>query len=416
MKANSATAFGRGQVNLRLIAQRAMAYIAKFLRFDRGRGLSNKTHEDTSYREPRSGPESKKALGERPSHYYGEEEKGHWFHLEDLLAQIETCAEMIKVLKRVNPSFHHWYRQFGAHVVPHNTMFAVGGLQQRFVKTWPANGMIFMPPTTDDNGGNMLPHILFFDKVNAKSICKTERILLQPTDKRVYRVSHVLKSPDLKHPFGCAFCVGVSDDGQITLLKHKTGMMARFRSGGSRTPGWDYPQELWQMYEMYCEREYAKDRTPDSIETWATTAFAIAANAFSRATEAAQVRVKTGNTTVNVGVPLSRCPSFFKDRSIQAASDGRRKRIFHFVRGHERKLSDGRMRTVKGHYRGARRFEWNGYPVTITVPDRQVTPDQWNVEMHEFNKPPQTGDWVCGEQVALHVSEMLEDGRTNRIQ
>jgi len=350
------------------------------------------------------------AFGERPAHYYGQVDKGHWIHLEDILKQVDTCAAMVRELKRVNPSVHSWYRQFGAHIVPHGTMFAVDGLSEKFMQNWPSNGMVLQPSVVDDNGEEYLPHLMFFDKVSRTSVCKTEKVTLQPTTKRIYRVSQVIKSPDISYPFGCSFFVGVSDTGEVELLKQRVGMMPKFRRSQSGTPGWDYPQALWFMYSSYCRNTLEKGKTPDSIQQWTSTLFCVAANAFARATETAQVRIKSSGTVVNVGIPLSRCPYFFRDRNIEAASDGRRKRIFHFVRGHERKLADGRKQNVRGHYRGARRFEWNGHPVTITVPDKHVTPDQWNVEMHEFKRAPKGADWLTADDAGARVADCFENG------
>jgi len=354
-----------------------------------------------------------KTLGERPDHYYGQTDKGHWLHLQDILERISTCAAMVRELKRVNPDMYDFYRQFGAHVLPADTMFDFYGLSENFMQKWPSSGMMLQPSAVDHNGEKYLPHLLFFHKVNLKSVCKTEKVTLQPTTKCIYRISQVIKSPDIKYPLGGSFFVSVSNDGHAELLKQRVGKTPDFRrsrsSIQSATPGWDYPQELWLMYTVYCQNALEREEEPDTIEQWATELFCVAANAFSRATETAQVRIKASGTVVNVGVPLSRCPHFFRNRNIEAASDGRRKRIFHFVRGHERKLANGQTRTVRGHYRGERKFEWNGHPVTITVPDKHVTPDQWDVEMHEFKRPPKGGDWLTANEIGARVSDNFEN-------
>jgi hypothetical protein len=71
-------------------------------------------------------------------------------------------------------------------------------------------------------------------------------------------------------------------------------------------------------------------------------------------------------------VNIHRTAYFFADRDYQLTEDGKRKRIFHFVRPHIR--SDGS--TVKAHFRGERSFDWAGYRITITVPGR----DHLNIE------------------------------------
>lgn len=63
-------------------------------------------------------------------------------------------------------------------------------------------------------------------------------------------------------------------------------------------------------------------------------------------------------------VNIHRTAYFFQDRDIELTVDGKRKRIFHFVRPHTR--HDGSV--VKAHFRGEREFNWAGYQIIITVP------------------------------------------------
>jgi hypothetical protein len=58
----------------------------------------------------------------------------------------------------------------------------------------------------------------------------------------------------------------------------------------------------------------------------------------------------------------------FADRNVEAlASDGRRKRIIHFVGEHTR-VRDGKSSVVRAHIRGLRDFEWQGHHVFVTSP------------------------------------------------
>lgn len=100
-------------------------------------------------------------------------------------------------------------------------------------------------------------------------------------------------------------------------------------------------------------------------------------------------------------------PRFFRDREITVLTPtGQRKRIFHHVAAHERKSRDGRISQVRAHYRGERRFQWNGYSVTISVPDHHY-PDlrRWSAE--GVDGAPRPG-YMGMDEVAETLQQVLE--------
>lgn len=63
----------------------------------------------------------------------------------------------------------------------------------------------------------------------------------------------------------------------------------------------------------------------------------------------------------------------FKDREATAlASDGKRKRIIHFVREHTQARANGKVVTIPAHIRGLREFDWSGYQCFVTAPEHHV--------------------------------------------
>lgn len=347
--------------------------------------------------------------GDRPEHYYGDKEKGHWIHLEDVLQQIELYASMVSTLKRVNADMYTWYRRFGAHITPSETLYQIGGLDDTFLHTQPASGMIFMPscynPEEDDYNE---PVFVAFDKKDLRTVVKKEKVLIQPTNNAIYRVTLIIKSTIRRDPIGFSFFVSVSDSGDVCPLKERSGAYGCPSFEFSNTPGWDYPHDMRLFYNLHAGERKRKGKATEPIDEWATGIFAIVANGFSRASQTTQVRVHTKKGVVNLGVPLGRCPTFFKNRDIHVASDGRKKRIYHFVRAHTRNMPDGRVQQVKSHYRGVRRFSWSGYEVTITTPDRQMAPDTWTLPSVESDKLPSDGDYLLADQVGDYVSHLME--------
>lgn len=80
------------------------------------------------------------------------------------------------------------------------------------------------------------------------------------------------------------------------------------------------------------------------------------------------VSVTNGKHRVTFGVDGNETRYFFADRDKTAiASDGRLKRIIHYVRGHDR-IVNGKSIWVDPHIRGIREFDWNTYHCRITAP------------------------------------------------
>ena len=84
------------------------------------------------------------------------------------------------------------------------------------------------------------------------------------------------------------------------------------------------------------------------------------------------VVVKKNGERVTFGVDNSQTQYYFNDRdkSIKTAS-GQTKKIVHYVKAHERKVSD-RTTTVKEHIRGLQEFNWATYNCKVVSPRLQA--------------------------------------------
>jgi len=80
------------------------------------------------------------------------------------------------------------------------------------------------------------------------------------------------------------------------------------------------------------------------------------------------VRAVRGSQSALFGVDIKSAPRFFADRGIELSIGGRKRPIFHAVVAHERVMANGKRVDVKPHYRGLRKFDWNGYGVSIALP------------------------------------------------
>jgi hypothetical protein len=89
---------------------------------------------------------------------------------------------------------------------------------------------------------------------------------------------------------------------------------------------------------------------------------------------------------------------FFKDRDQTVlAADGKRKRIVHHVNEFTRKNGQH----VKAHLRGIRRFRWNGYVISVKVPD-------FHFYAHDFAIPSVDEEDLTCAQSYIGVDEAIE--------
>jgi len=77
------------------------------------------------------------------------------------------------------------------------------------------------------------------------------------------------------------------------------------------------------------------------------------------------VRAGNGRETAAFAIARNDGKRFFRQRTSGVAADGKRKRILHYVEGHERRTAHG-VQYVRPHYRGDRVFRWHGYNVRVS--------------------------------------------------
>jgi len=148
-------------------------------------------------------------------------------------------------------------------------------------------------------------------------------------------------------------------DTKYVPIRHKTN-----GAGHKRGQTFTIPQRAWHIPGDF--DKWAKENG-DTAQHFLTELFkeTICRNEMSQYSMTRVAATKDGMTAV-FSVNIHRTAYFFQDRDVALGEDGKRKRIFHFVRPHTR--SDGS--TVKAHFRGEREFSWAGYGIKITIPGR----------------------------------------------
>lgn len=84
-----------------------------------------------------------------------------------------------------------------------------------------------------------------------------------------------------------------------------------------------------------------------------------------RPSEAILVRAQKSGMTASWTIDRRDGKRFFAKRVTGSASDGKRKRILHYVNDFVRD-ADGRTSYVREHYRGERSFSWMGYGIEVS--------------------------------------------------
>lgn len=273
------------------------------------------------------------------------EHEGAYYYLGDVLAKIRSVHKMLKKLKQVDSDAYHFQGRIGARVLPSNTDFRL----KKLPDSLPSTGMTYIP---DGKGG----HFIYFTRVEAA-------FDVQPFRGETYQISGAYIDGTIARAFSAH--VGVRN-GRAVAIREKVlepVTLGRRRAQFYRS-AWRISSHLESMWKWWNAKGH-----DEAFEDFVHNLFAETITAWAiPASDELQVRVRRGKAAALLNVCTKRTPYFFKDRETDLASDGKRKRIFHIVQEHTRKKSDGSTHVVKEHYRGERRFKWDGNDVTITVP------------------------------------------------
>ena len=278
-----------------------------------------------------------------------------YVHIGDILDRLDDYFHWMRKLRFAAPDFYDLYSRIGGVVLPENALLLINKPR---ISGGPADWPAFMASSfpeheEGDEQERIYAKLVCFRKIKSGayvqggSLTAYEGLLLYTTRKE-----------KLRYPM--TFYVGVGDDGSVVPLRMPVTVKqhVRGRRGGSTINHRrvQYPSGLMSV---------AKERGMTAKE-WASQTFYATLSAAIDAEKGGQVMAEKMGVTARFSVPLDRLPYFFRDREYRSGS--RRAKIFHYVGEHERRIAKG-VTTVRAHYRGARRFVWNGYSIAITVPD-----------------------------------------------
>lgn len=271
--------------------------------------------------------------------------------LRGLLDDLDNYMTIMHQLKVVDRDAYDLFSQIGAAVGGADLSLLSPdhyGLTDDFLRQPPSFGFLYLSHGDDEN---CVPAI-YFSKFRWRSC-------VEPFDGPIYELCvYINNRKKLRGIYWCH--VGIANDGKIKLLKEriqKTVRLPKNKGSFVRTE-WSIPTWI----ELFC-----KDGRWDNPDQWAAGAFTLAANHTVNYRDGFRVSVSNGRVRGAFRIDLLRTPYFFRDRDLTVTQNGHRRKIFHIVRTHSRNVN-GKERFVKSHFRGERRFQWNGFNVLITMP------------------------------------------------
>lgn len=332
-------------------------------------------------------PVRKKAARQPKEHF------GAHYYLGDLLNHLDSAFKDFRAFKKADREAYGLYKHLGASVFSSDVLIGRKGWGFVDLEKLPSFFCCYFPWKSDD------PEAV---RASFRYMLKIKKpVNVQPSNGTVYRVGGVYSADDKVHVAG-VFYVAVSGDGTVTPLKqlelksevpHFTRQFKGDRGPVVQRARWDYPRSLWDI---------AQD-SGTTIEDVAHHWFYTTAEASLAQNAGITVRARKGVDVATFAIDMLRTPYFFADRDKVVNENGRTKKILHIVRGHYRTLAGGERKFVKSHFRGLRKFTWNGYRVSIGLSGWHHTDAAGfqapGVDVPECDKPVLTLEQV-GERFA----------------
>ena len=280
---------------------------------------------------------------------------GAHYYLSDLLDVMPSAFLGLNMLQKTDPEIHKLFSKTGCAIVSKDMRVAATKTGYIDFKNAPSFGCAHMVGRAhDDDYEGAYPIICFFNKIKRP-------INVQPSNDMIYEFGVVY---DTKHLAKCPPAIlekvymSVNEDGALKALKTCSPTWVPVGKTSFSRMAWKYPDLL---------ERYAQDWGDTDIEGVASWWFNIISHLAMSSESGLTVRVKKKKSVISFAIDMERTPYFFSDREKVVTSKGQTKKIFHIVRGHMRKMSDGTEKHIKSHFRGLRKFVWNGYDVSISL-------------------------------------------------
>lgn len=285
---------------------------------------------------------------------------------KDILDNLDAYFKYIKRMRKVDSKSYEFYKKLGGQVIAGDnisqTLDQWTSLPSRWKYIKPAFGCIMVQDEPDNsNGDNTYLRFLYFRKYEKN----LEHIQHVPVNGDVYVVSAIYtikeKNSDEEHEALLQYPVLITEDNEcrILLMRQQDPIVIKSNRPGYRKGTYIIHRTKWALPSWAITEARIKNTTPEELLLkW----FYYSAQIYEVAQQQMiEVRATKGNICARFTIKGDITADLFKEREIVG---NRKKKIFHSVRPHVR--SNGAK--IKMHFRGERKFTWNGYSIAITVP------------------------------------------------
>lgn len=336
----------------------------------------------------------------RPGRKADTPDSGVFYDFDNLLDDLPKCYSAIGCLKKFDPDAYGIYSRFGARLVCNrqtNDMWELDG-GWRNPNFRPAWGASFFNWSKGPGSGICTIQFVYFKKVSSFHG-------VQINNGTTYEVTVVYEDPDRPgKPIPFCFYVSVLPEGGVRCLKEHRMERRRLKNGES------IPQSGWFPNKYLVEMSRDAKGLDPALPPWdafGREIFIFVANSQWQADTGVLVRARKRDVTLVFNIEMTRTAHFFKSRRKTHTATGKTKPIFHFVRPHRRVLNSGRTSFVKMHPKGERRFFWNDFNITLSMPGLHHVP------LTEFSAPSITEEeamgvpTLSGPDAAARIAERL---------
>jgi len=347
-------------------------------------------------------PKKRKKIRQRSRDHLG----AHYY-LGDLLDQLDNSFKSLDSLKKVNRGAYNTFSKVSCHVTSTDLMRGTGNQYSITRDQIPSVGCSFI----SDIGDKRVTKVVDGEEFRAPTFCYFKRIKnpinVQQSNGVVLEVCSVFEFED--GPQAVNYYVSIDEDLNITPLKelHVKEVPVRPKVSRKNNRPFSIRRAYWQQ-APYIE-SMAKEHH-ETVEEAAAYLTWIAINSVLAMDSGVHVRVAKGSKRVTFAIDMLRTPYFFKDRDKTVNENGKTQKIFHIVAGHKRKLANGEETTVKSHFRGIRKFMWNGFKINILLTGKHIKSFNKNnidgVEILESQPMPE--GYINSQEIVNAASEVYD--------
>lgn len=260
-----------------------------------------------------------------------------------------------------------------------------------------------MPNTTDKT----FPRMMYFRKYDKPPV--EIQPIHEPGSVYVCGIYwHNVKG--YKYSTTTEYAVHVSPNGYVKLLNMKISEIVRFttrKQNGYGKGECSLRRERWGIPDFYKDIFNDMGMKDGLLWLFASTARQFEIHSLQ---EMIDVKATKNGISATFGVDIERTPYFFKDREANYV-DGKKKRIFHIVRPHERVMGDGNVKVIKTHFRGDKEFMWNGYKISINIPEREKSWRHFDMSIggHDVDDVDVNGNYMDFDEAIQSIEKKRMD-------